>query len=144
MISQTAEYALRAVVCLAREPEARLTTPEIAALTGLPASYLSKVLQGLARAGVIDSQRGSGGGFKLGREAGSISLLEIVSAVDPLARHRPARRDRLSEPDLAALDRCLDAVLQSLADELEETTVADLMTAAGLPDRPQTGRGPLC
>ncbi len=144
MISQTAEYALRAVVCLARDPEARLTTPELAGLTGLPPSYLSKVLQALVRAGVIDSQRGSSGGFRLARLPGAVSLLEIVNAVDPMERHLKLHGEPVVHSELLALDRRLDAVLESLSHELDRTTLADLLRAAELPPPPQLGRGPLC
>ena len=84
MISQTAEYALRAAACLAREPELRLTTPQIAARTHVPAGYLSKVLQALGRGGLVRSQRGLGGGFELTRQPSEISVLDVVNAVDPL------------------------------------------------------------
>lgn len=52
MTSQTAEYALRAVVWLASQPERALNTRQISAATQVPAGYLSKVLQALARAGL--------------------------------------------------------------------------------------------
>ena len=57
MISQTAEYALRAIVFLADQAEPR-TTQQIAAATRVPPSYLSKVMQALSRARVVHSQRG--------------------------------------------------------------------------------------
>ncbi|MEK7732321.1 MAG: Rrf2 family transcriptional regulator, partial [Planctomycetota bacterium] len=55
MISQSAEYALRAVLWLAGHPEATLSTAEIARRTMVPGGYLSKVLQALARAGLVVS-----------------------------------------------------------------------------------------
>ena len=62
MFSQTVEYALRAVVHLAtKTPEAQ-TTDQIAQATRVPRAYLSKVLQGLARGGIVQSTRGLGGG----------------------------------------------------------------------------------
>jgi Rrf2 family protein len=84
MISQTAEYALRAVVCLVNCPENSLTTPEIARITKVPPSYLAKVLQSLGRAKIVKSQRGLHGGFKLAKPAERISLLEVINAVDPI------------------------------------------------------------
>ena len=68
MISQTAEYALRAVVCLARSaPERRWTVRDIHEQTDVPEGYLSKVMQLLARAKIVRSQRGRTGGFRLER-----------------------------------------------------------------------------
>ncbi len=63
MISQTSEYALRATIYLARHPSVSFTTRQIAEATGMPAGYLSKVLQTLARVGIVQSQRGLHGGF---------------------------------------------------------------------------------
>jgi Rrf2 family protein len=86
MISQTAEYALRAVVALADGSGTPQTTQRIAAATKVPADYLSKVLQSLSRAGIVSSQRGQGGGSVLARPAAKISVYEVVQAVDPIAR----------------------------------------------------------
>jgi Rrf2 family protein len=88
MISQTTEYALRAVVWLAANPEKPLTAQQIAEATRVPAGYLAKVLQGLSRAGLLHSQRGLGGGFTLARPASSLTMWEVVQAVDPLKRIR--------------------------------------------------------
>src|SRR3954453_6698361 len=88
MFSQTVEYALRAVVHLAdRAPEPR-TTGQIAEATRVPRAYLSKVLQGLARAGVVHSQRGIGGGMVLVKAPAELTLLEVVNAVEPINRIR--------------------------------------------------------
>ena len=57
MISQTAEYALRAVVCLATTPGTPMTTQEIAKITKVPQGYLAKVLQALSRGEIVQSQR---------------------------------------------------------------------------------------
>lgn len=84
MISQTAEYALRAVACLAASPGSSQTTQQIAAITKVPPSYLSKVLQVLVKSRLVHSQRGLHGGFSLARSAAQISILEVVNAVDPI------------------------------------------------------------
>src|SRR5215471_9775318 len=88
MFSQTVEYALRAVVHLAAEaPEAR-TTDQIAVATRVPKAYLSKVLQGLSRAGVVHSQRGKGGGMTLVKAPEELTMLEVINAVEPIQRIR--------------------------------------------------------
>lgn len=86
MISQTTEYALRAVVWLAANPEKALTAQQIADATRVPAGYLAKVLQGLSRAGLLHSQRGLGGGFTLARSPTALTMWDVVQAVDPLRR----------------------------------------------------------
>src|SRR5437870_5794195 len=86
MFSQTAEYAFRAVVCLATYPGATLTTEQIAAATQVPEGYLAKVLQTLARRGLVRSRRGLHGGFGLARAATELTALQVLDAVDPILR----------------------------------------------------------
>ena len=88
MFSQTAEYALRAVVALADGGGKPLTTQQIAGMTKVPANYLAKVLQSLGRAGIVSSQRGLGGGSVLARPAAEISVYEVIEAVDSIQRIR--------------------------------------------------------
>lgn len=134
MLSQTSEYALRAMLTLAERPGERLTTPQIAALTGAPTGYLSKVLQGLARARLVDSHRGVGGGFKLLRPAGEVSLLEIINAVDPFRSlaecplRLPAHKGRL-----CALHRRLKAACDDVQAALAEATLAQLVAENAAP-----------
>src|SRR5262245_59348831 len=82
MLSQTAEYALRAAVAVAmRQPESP-THDQLAAATGIPPQYLYKVLQFLSRASVVRIHRGRAGGYTLARPAHTISYLEVLRAVD--------------------------------------------------------------
>ena len=67
-VSQTAEYALRAVVWLAHKPGECQTTTQLADGTLVSPSYLPKVLQPLGRAGILSSQRGIRGGYALRRD----------------------------------------------------------------------------
>jgi len=85
MISQTAEYALRAIVYLADQDVPR-TTAQIAEATKVPAGYLAKVMQSLSRSGLVKSQRGLNGGFTLTRDPNKLSILSVVNAVDPIQR----------------------------------------------------------
>ncbi|HHW10461.1 MAG TPA: Rrf2 family transcriptional regulator [Firmicutes bacterium] len=85
MISKTAEYALRAMVCLAKQqPGTSLTNKQIAAATGIPLPYLSKVMLSLCRAGLISARRGRGGGLALTQKPENITILDIIEAVDPI------------------------------------------------------------
>lgn len=86
MISQTAEYALRAVVYLSMQASGTGTSEQIAETTMVPPGYLSKILQKLTREGLICSQRGLGGGYALARPSDQISILDVVNAVDPIER----------------------------------------------------------
>ena len=86
MISQTVEYALRAVCYLASQSPAPRTTGQIATATKVPAAYLSKVIQNLNRSGLVRSQRGVGGGITLVKPPDQLTLLEVVNAVEPIQR----------------------------------------------------------
>ena len=84
LISRTSEYALRAIIWLVQEPARSQTTGQIAAGTHTPPDYISKVLQQLAKAGLVRSQRGLGGGFFLAGDPAQITVLDVINAVDPL------------------------------------------------------------
>ena len=86
MFSQTAEYALRAISCLAESSPASVTTEQIAEATSVPPAYLSKVLQSLRRAGIVQSRRGIGGGVSLARDPKDVTIYQIIDAVDPIQR----------------------------------------------------------
>jgi Rrf2 family protein len=84
VLSQTSDYALRAVLVLAREFESRrsLRADEIAAATGAPANYLSKTLNALTKAGVLTSARGPMGGFSLAVPPESLSLARVIDCFE--------------------------------------------------------------
>lgn len=84
LISRTAEYALRAIIWLLQEPARSQTTRQIATGTCTPPDYISKVLQLLAKAGLVRSQRGLGGGFQSAGDPEQITVLDVINAVDPL------------------------------------------------------------
>src|SRR3954466_15208451 len=86
MFSQTLEYALRIVVYIAGAGGKPATTRQIALATHVPESYLSKVLQGLSRAGLVRSQRGLHGGSVLARPADQITLYDVIQSVAPIRR----------------------------------------------------------
>jgi Rrf2 family protein len=87
MISQTAEYALRAIVYLAEQEGSPRTTAQIAEATQVPAGYLAKVMQSLGRAQLVNSQRGLNGGFTLIHDPQVLSVLVVINAVDPIRRY---------------------------------------------------------
>ncbi len=78
MLSRTAEYAVRAVVVLARTHGGSLSAGEIASILGAPRNYLSKTLSTLARRGILRSTRGPGGGYALAVAPGGLSVADIA------------------------------------------------------------------
>lgn len=128
MISQTAEYALRAIVFMAETHGTAHTNQQIAAATKVPAGYLSKVLQGLSRARLVVSRRGLGGGFALAKAPEGMTILEIVEAVDPLPRiHSCPLKIKEHGTNLCALHRRLDEATAQVEKTFRETTVAELL-----------------
>jgi Rrf2 family nitric oxide-sensitive transcriptional repressor len=134
MISQTAEYALRATVYLADQSGSARTVAQIAEATQVPAGYLAKVMQGLSRAQVVKSQRGLNGGFSLARDPGTLSVLEVVNAVDPLRRFSECPLGIASHGrQLCPLHRRLDDAAQMVEDCFRQTMVSDLLAAPNAP-----------
>jgi Rrf2 family protein len=88
MLSQTAEYALRATVWLAEHPAGPVRVRDLARSLHVPQNYLSKTMHQLARAGVVTSIRGKQGGFRLARSPHAIRLIDIVGLFEPLADRR--------------------------------------------------------
>ncbi len=85
-VTQTAEYALRAVVWLAQHSGSPQTTQQLANGTKVPFSYLPKVLQPLTRSQIVSSQRGINGGYSIAIDPEELTALEVISCVDPIKR----------------------------------------------------------
>jgi Rrf2 family protein len=128
MLSQTVEYALRAMVHLASKAPDPQTTEQIAAVTLVPRAYLSKVLQSLGRAGLVHSQRGLGGGITLTREPKKLTILDIVNAVEPLQRIKTCPLGLSSHGvRLCPLHRRLDNALATVEKAFGGTTLAEVL-----------------
>ncbi len=138
MISQTAEYALRAIAHIALNPTIPQTSQQVAAATLVPLPYLSKVLQSLGRAGIISAQRGLHGGFMLKKSAEEITVFEIIQAVDPLRRIKTCPLGITSHGEnLCPLHRRLDNAMEQVESSFRETTIAEIL------NEPTTSH-PLC
>lgn len=128
MLSQTTEYALRAVVHLAfHMPNAR-TTDEIATATQVPRAYLAKVLQALVRSGIVVSQRGVKGGVSLAKKPSELSILEVVNAVDPIQRIRECPLGLPSHGvRLCPLHARMDKAIASVEEAFCNTTLQEVL-----------------
>lgn len=128
MLSDTVEYALRAVAFLASKlPEAQ-TTSQIALATKVPKSYLSKVLQALVHAGIVHSKRGIGGGMTLARNPETLSILEVVNAVDPIKRITSCPLELKSHGvRLCPLHKRLDQAYEMVEQAFAKTTLAEIL-----------------
>ncbi|MCW5776769.1 MAG: Rrf2 family transcriptional regulator [Phycisphaeraceae bacterium] len=134
MLSRTTEYALRAVLYLAKSGGRPHTTQAIAEAVQVPEGYLAKVLSTLARAGVLNAQRGPSGGFSLARPPERVTMLDVVDALDALPEIKECPL-RLPEhaPVLCPLHRRLDEMVTTMRRTLAATTVAELLEESDAP-----------
>lgn len=130
--SRSAEYAIRAVVHLAALPAGEYAmVKHIAAEGGIPPHFLAKILQELARDGLLKSSKGPRGGFCLRQAPESISMLQIVEAVDGSGRYdrcisgHPECNDRVP----CGMHASWKTLRSRIIEYLEGTTAADLAKA---------------
>jgi Rrf2 family protein len=82
-LTRAADYAVRVMIQLAApQANGRVSLPELAEAAGAPESFLSKVMQTLARAGLITSRRGQTGGFQISPRGRAASMREVIEAID--------------------------------------------------------------
>ena len=135
-ISARADYAVRAVLELAvRQGGDRLRLDGVVAAQDIPHKFLEGILGDLRRAGVVDSRRGGGGGYRLARDAAAITVADVIRAVDgPIVSVRGERPTGLtytgSAQPLLPLWIALRANVRRI---LEGVTVADI-AADALPE----------
>lgn len=128
MLSTTGEYALRAAVFLAQSHPQPKTSAEIAEATQVPASYLSKILQGMSRRGLLASQRGIGGGFHLATDPESISVYDVLSAVEaPLPQMDRCPLQIGAHTDLCPLHRLIHEAIRVVEEAFRKATLGSLL-----------------
>ncbi|MGA1145973.1 MAG: RrF2 family transcriptional regulator [Candidatus Nanopelagicales bacterium] len=139
-VSARVDYGTRAMVELAAawsEDTRRMTKgDDIARAQEIPAKFLEGILSQLRQAGLVSSQRGADGGYRLERDPAAITIADIVRALDgPLAAVRDLRPEDVHYAGGADHLREVWVALRSaMRDVLEHTTVADVHTGQ-LPDR---------
>lgn len=131
-LTSKSEYALLALVHLARHGQKEFCpADEIAGVQKIPGTFLEQILLSLKRAGFLESQRGSSGGYRLARQPGEISLADILRNLEgPIAasasvskyfyRSTPLEKEK-------SLCRVFKKIRDSVSDILESTTLADLL-----------------
>ena len=128
MLSQTIEYALRAMTFLASiDGDASFNSETIAECTKVPKGYLSKILRDLVVADLIVSQRGPNGGFTLSRSAAKTSMLDVVNAVDPIPRIRKCPLGNPAHLQLCPLHRRLDNAIAMIEQEFGRASLAEVL-----------------
>jgi Rrf2 family protein len=123
-----ADYAVRAAVELAASGDAPVSAERIAEAQGIPVNFLENILLDLRRAGIVESRRGSAGGYLLAKPADEIVLADVVRAVEgPLASVRGLSPDALEYEGSAVPLRDVWVALRSaVRSVLEHVTLADV------------------
>lgn len=129
-VSARSDYALRALLTIAgRSEESPISAEAVGAAEQIPHPFLQAILADLRRAGIVHSQRGPGGGWRLAREPGTISVADVLRAVDgPLVSIQGVRPEAIEySPAAASLQLVWIAVRGSLREVLESITLAELV-----------------
>ena len=134
MFSKTTEYAFRAAVFLCEAGGKRVPAQDIAEATKVSVRYMSKVLQTMSDAGLIESQRGPTGGFWLAQDPDTVTLLDVIRATEPIERIRECPLGLKEHCDtLCPLHRTLDDLARITEERLGSTTLKSLMRESVVP-----------
>ncbi len=133
------EWALHSCLNLAwAEPGEAVTATRLAAFFDLPAAYLNKQLQALARAGIVTSTSGPRGGFRLARSPREITLLDVVTAIEgpqdafrcrQILRRAPTGSETVDYRKACLVSQAMRRAELAWRRELAEQTLADIMAA---------------
>jgi len=128
-ISAKVDYAVRAMCTVAAAGDQAITAETLASAQGLPPKFLESILNDLRRAGLLHSQRGADGGYRLARAASDITVADVIRPLDgPLAEVRGLRPEVATYEGAAEhLQQVWIAVRSSLRSVLETVTVADIV-----------------
>ncbi len=128
-ISAKVDYAVRALCSLADSDKA-LTAEALAQSQGLPSKFLESILNDMRRAGLLTSQRGPDGGYRLARPADQITVADVIRPLDgPLAEIRGLRPEAANYEGAAEhLQAVWVAVRASLRAVLDETTISGIVS----------------
>src|SRR5205823_711202 len=119
---------LRAMLILAQGEDRAHTVQEIARSSRVPLDYLAKILNCLARVGLVTAQRGRGGGFQPARSADEITILEVIAAVDPIQRIRTCPLGLAAHGEnLCPLHRKLDDAMRIVEEAFASTNLHSLL-----------------
>jgi Rrf2 family protein len=129
-ISAKVDYAVRALCGVAEANDAPRPAEALARLQGLPPKFLESILNDLRRAGLLVSQRGAEGGYRLARPADEITVADVMRPIDgPLAEIRGLRPEAANYVGSAEkLQDVWVAVRAGLRQVLEGVTIADIVT----------------
>jgi Rrf2 family protein len=129
LINQDADYGIKALLTLARRPGKVTSVSALTEELGVPRPYLRKIMQALARRGVVRSFKGRGGGFVLGRPAARIAVADVVRVFQgEISLHDCLFKKRIC-PDASTcpLRTAVGRLEQRLINDLEALSVASIL-----------------
>jgi Rrf2 family protein len=129
-VSAKSDYALRALIEMASQADvdAAISAEELGKRQDIPHGFLQAILADLRRAGIVISQRGQSGGWRMGRAAGQVSVADVIRAVDgPLVSVYGLRPEAVTYNDTAdVLQHVWIAARRSLRDVFEQVSIQQL------------------
>ncbi len=150
-ITRAGEYGILGALYLAKQPSHRLVMiEEISAAESIPRSFLAKIVQSLAHAGIVESQRGVGGGFRLARSPERVTVLQILEAIEgTLALQSCTENPALCVWDTSKMESCTLCALFTEAqarvkDLFSKTTLDDLSRPKSAVLQSLAGRSQCC
>jgi Rrf2 family protein len=136
VLSKSGVHAVRALVVLAELPQGDYKgAVSIAQQTGAPKNYLGKLLQLLSRRGLVESQKGLGGGFRLARTPEAISLFDVVDAIEDSSRWSDCilGNPSCSDGNPCSVHATWGPVRDSYLSLMKNTTIVDLTPSSPRP-----------
>jgi Rrf2 family protein len=127
-LTRRADYAVRAMLVLASDPE-RLSATTIAARMAIPPRFLPHVMRDLVSAGLVAATPGRNGGYRPARDPTTVTVLEVIEAIEGDGRRRVCvlRNAPCGRDGLCAIHGVFSAAQDALLDELARATIADVV-----------------
>ena len=128
-VSAKSDYALRALIAIASRTDGRaVTAEELGRLQEIPHGFLQAILADLRRAGVVTSQRGQSGGWRMAKAPDTVSVADVIRAIDgPLVSVYGKRPESVSYLESAeVLQHVWIAARRALRDVFEEVSIQQL------------------
>ncbi len=121
-LQKASRFALYAVLELAADPARQLSAAEIAGRYGISTNHLAKVLRDLGRAGLVDSVRGVGGGYRFSGNAKRVTLYDVIEMFEDVSHKAERERDPAESTDIGA---ALRVVLNEI-DDIASATLGSI------------------
>jgi Rrf2 family protein len=131
-ISRKAEYALRAMVAMARGPQ-WIQIQELSRREKIPVKFLEQIMLTLRHGGLLTSKRGVGGGYTLRRKPSEVSLADVIAIVDgplapvPCAAVQPVEQCTCPDPTSCPIRLAMIDVRKEIATALGRRTIEDIV-----------------